>query len=431
MNKPAFGSILEHSPSKPVLIFVSSRRQTRLTALDLISYCAAEDDPRMFLHLDDAEMAVAADSIVDGALRDTLSFGIGIHHAGLETSDRETVERLFTQGFIQVLVCTSTLAWGVNFPAHMVIVKGTEFFDAKTKRYVDYPVTDILQMMGRAGRPQFDTSAVACIFAHEPKKNYLKKFLHEPFPVESSLHLQLQNHFNAEISSASVLSLDDCIEYLSWTYFFRRLIMNPSYYNLNDNTEQGIKEYLVEICSRILKDLAASKCITLTEQLEVAPTYLGIIASVYYIDYKTVGGFDDFVMSAAGGSDLKSVLLTISNAVEFSELPVRHNEDGLNATLSAALPWTKEVRDFESPHIKTFLLLQAHFFAVTLPISDYVNDTKSVLDQIPRVVSALLDIAIEHKRAELIENIFILSQMIIQVLMLQYYVLRISMCFDE
>ncbi len=33
----------------------------------------------------------------------------------------------------QVLVATSTLAWGVNTPAHLVIIKGTEFFDAPTR----------------------------------------------------------------------------------------------------------------------------------------------------------------------------------------------------------------------------------------------------------------------------------------------------------
>lgn len=36
MNKPTYAAICTHSPAKPVLIFVSSRRQTRLTALDLI-----------------------------------------------------------------------------------------------------------------------------------------------------------------------------------------------------------------------------------------------------------------------------------------------------------------------------------------------------------------------------------------------------------
>ena len=45
--------------------------------------------------------------------------------------DRRIVEELFVSGKIQVLIATSTLAWGVNFPARLVIVKGTEFFDAK------------------------------------------------------------------------------------------------------------------------------------------------------------------------------------------------------------------------------------------------------------------------------------------------------------
>lgn len=41
----------------------------------------------------------------------------------------------------QVLIATSTLAWGVNFPAHLVVVKGTEYYDGKSRRYVDYPIT--------------------------------------------------------------------------------------------------------------------------------------------------------------------------------------------------------------------------------------------------------------------------------------------------
>ena len=49
------------------------------------------------------------------------------------------------------------------------------------------PITDILQMMGRAGRPQYDRTGVAVIMVHDPKKSFYKKFLYEPFPVESSL----------------------------------------------------------------------------------------------------------------------------------------------------------------------------------------------------------------------------------------------------
>lgn len=108
-------------------------------------------------------------------LKHTLPFGIGLHHAGLAERDRSLCESLFAARKIQVLVCTSTLAWGVNLPAHLVILKGTEFYDGKAKRYVDYPITDVLQMMGRAGRPQFDQEAKAVILVHEPKKSFYKK----------------------------------------------------------------------------------------------------------------------------------------------------------------------------------------------------------------------------------------------------------------
>ena len=36
------------------------------------------------------------------------------------------MERFFGDGIISVLVSTATLAWGVNLPAHTVIIKGTQ-----------------------------------------------------------------------------------------------------------------------------------------------------------------------------------------------------------------------------------------------------------------------------------------------------------------
>lgn len=45
-----------HSPIKPVLVFVSSRRQTRLTALDLIGYAAGDERPRQFVHCSETEL---------------------------------------------------------------------------------------------------------------------------------------------------------------------------------------------------------------------------------------------------------------------------------------------------------------------------------------------------------------------------------------
>jgi activating signal cointegrator complex subunit 3 len=52
MNKPTYAAIMTYSPKHPVLVFVSSRRQTRLTALDLMSLSAADGAPRKFLASD-------------------------------------------------------------------------------------------------------------------------------------------------------------------------------------------------------------------------------------------------------------------------------------------------------------------------------------------------------------------------------------------
>lgn len=172
MNKPCYAAIKVHSPDRPSLIFVASRRQTRLTALDLISYAAADDSPKAFLGCDEAYIEAIAESIKDEALRHTITFGIGLHHAGLNVHDRDIVERLYLNGEIRVLVATATLAWGVNLPARLVIVKGTEYYDGKVSRYIDYPVTDVLQMIGRAGRPGFDTDGRAVVMVEESKKKF-------------------------------------------------------------------------------------------------------------------------------------------------------------------------------------------------------------------------------------------------------------------
>ena len=155
MNKPAYNDIRIHSVDKPVLIFVASRRQTRLTAYDLISHAVAHDH-KQWVHMDEEELEMNLDCIIDTNLKHTLRFGIGLHHAGLQEKDRKRCETLFLERKIQLLVATATLAWGVNLPAHLVIIKGTEYFDGKTHRYQDFPITDVLQMMGRAGRPQYD-----------------------------------------------------------------------------------------------------------------------------------------------------------------------------------------------------------------------------------------------------------------------------------
>ena len=56
MNKPAYAAIQTYAPTKPTLVFVSSRRQTRLTALDLIGFAAADERPQQFIHMPEDEL---------------------------------------------------------------------------------------------------------------------------------------------------------------------------------------------------------------------------------------------------------------------------------------------------------------------------------------------------------------------------------------
>lgn len=90
-------------------------------------------------------------------LQNFLQNGIGIHHAGLLRSDRNLTEKMFSQGHIRLLICTATLAWGINLPAHAVIIRGTEIYDAQHGQFADIGVLDVQQIFGRAGRPQYET----------------------------------------------------------------------------------------------------------------------------------------------------------------------------------------------------------------------------------------------------------------------------------
>lgn len=239
-------------------------------------------------------------------------------------------------------------------------------------------------MGGRAGRPGFDTTGVARVFTSDSKKSFYKHFLHTGMPVESALHKVLDDHICAEISAETIKSKQQVMDYLAWTFLYRRLHRNPSYYGLVDGSQATIDKYLSTLVSKSLEELELSKCIE-TSKNKLRATNLGKIASYYYLSHRTIRNLNTKLKPS---SDMRCLLRLLAEATEYDELPVRHNENIINYQLSLSTRY--KVDDYDVPlgdaHVKAFLLLQGHLGRLRMPISDYVNDTITVLDSTIRIL---------------------------------------------
>lgn len=182
-----------------------------------------------------------------------------------------------------------------------------------------------------------------------------------------------------------------------------------------------------------LSELQINDCITQDENGVIFSTEFGRIASYYYLKHKTIKLLKDCL----GGNyseehDFSELLRILSNTLEYSELPVRHNEDIMNQALEQNLPvplgqqsatsFSSKAhsshpfpKDYESPHCKAFLLLQAHLERLdNLPCSDYITDTNSVLDQAIRILQAMIDICVVQRNLKTAAGVMKLVQCIRQ-----------------
>lgn len=79
---------------------------------------------------------------------------------------------------MQVLVSTATLAWGVNLPAHTVIIKGTQVYNPVKGAWDELSPQDMMQMMGRAGAQSWKTpverTSTSCLGLPGPSKQTSK-----------------------------------------------------------------------------------------------------------------------------------------------------------------------------------------------------------------------------------------------------------------
>ncbi|KAF3971567.1 hypothetical protein ACB098_11G192000 [Castanea mollissima] len=410
MTKPTYTAIVQHAKNgKPALVFVPTRKHVRLTAVDLMTYVAG-DGSKSFLLQTLEELKPFIDRINDEMLKATLRHGVGYLHEGLTKLDQEVVSQLFEAGWIQVCVMSSSMCWGISLSAHLVVVMGTQYYDGRENAHTDYPVTDLLQMMGHASRPLLDNSGKCVILCHAPRKEYYKKFLYEAFPVESHLHHFLHDNLNAEIVAGIIENKQDAVDYLTWTFMYRRLTQNPNYYNLQGVSHRHLSDHLSELVENTLSDLESSKCVSIEDDMDLSPLNLGMIASYYYISYTTI---ERFSSSLTSKTKMKGLLEILASATEYALLPIRPGEEEVVRRLINHQRFSFENPKCTDPHVKANALLQAHFARQTVG-GNLASDQREVLLSASRLLQAMVDVISSNGWLSLALLAMEVSQMVTQ-----------------
>lgn len=114
---------------RPVICFVPSRKQCRLSATDLLVYCLADQEQSRFLNIDAAELAPHLEHVSDPDLKASLEHGVGFYHEALSKKDKSIVENLYESGAIQVVIASKDTAWSIPLTAYMVIIMGVQTFE--------------------------------------------------------------------------------------------------------------------------------------------------------------------------------------------------------------------------------------------------------------------------------------------------------------
>jgi len=275
--------ISTYSERKPLMVFCATRNSAVNTAKLIANWWGSKagqdriwDRPSKPLPLLNKE------------LRNTVASGVAFHHAGLDQEDRMQVERGFIAGEINVICCTSTLAVGVNLPCHLVVIKNTMAWGAEGLQ--EYSDLEMMQMLGRAGRPQFDDTAVAVIMTRQSKARRYEMLVAGQQLIESKLHFNLVDHLNAEIEMRTIRDLLSARTWLRGTFLYVRLQQNPEYYKLEGaRSGQSIEEQVDEICSRNITLLQEINLVSGQEYLTC--TEFGHAMARYYTHYETMKVF--------------------------------------------------------------------------------------------------------------------------------------------
>ncbi|MCJ7773343.1 MAG: DEAD/DEAH box helicase [Desulfobacterales bacterium] len=87
------------------------------------------------------------------------NLAVGSHHSGQLPAWKLVLETLMTEGLLDAVFATSTVAAGVNFPARTIVFLNSDRFNGK--EFMPLSPTEFHQMTGRAGRRGMDNIGFA------------------------------------------------------------------------------------------------------------------------------------------------------------------------------------------------------------------------------------------------------------------------------
>lgn len=94
-------------------------------------------------------------------LTQLVDYGTVYHHGDLPQNVREVIEEYLRDGYIRLVVCTNTLAEGVNLPIKTMVIYSSKRFNGR--KLESMPVRDLKNIVGRAGRAGQETRGLVIV----------------------------------------------------------------------------------------------------------------------------------------------------------------------------------------------------------------------------------------------------------------------------
>ena len=303
------------------LVFVASRRDTVRAAEKARDELAERDVPVGVRG--EYEFHTETQALENDTLRQSALDGVGFHHAGLSKSDRDRIEEWFREGRILLLFSTSTLAWGVNLPARCVIIRDTKLHDPLEGEVPMSPM-DVLQMIGRAGRPGYDDVGYGWVICDQSAADRYRRLLRRGSAIESRLADSIEDHLVAEVAIGTIESVADAMAWVETTFYAARAAGGDDAASLATIRRQ------VETAIDALEDRGF---LDRDPGGVLGPTTLGALATDFYLRLPTAERFAALLEGSAPTVD--EILIAVAAAAEFDRVSARQSErDAIEATLS-------------------------------------------------------------------------------------------------